>query len=482
VSEPASRLSCAGCGWTPPIDDPYPFRCANAGSGDGADHVIARALDPSRVSWPPGDEPNPFVRYRELQHSYHVARARGMSDAEFVELVERLDKEVAAVAGTGFVQTPFARADGLSTALGFEPPGGVWVKDETANVSGSHKARHLFGVLLHLAVAEETGLTDASAPRPELAIASCGNAALAAAVVARAADRPLRVFVPTWADPAVVDRLRSLGAQIEVCERSSGVPGDPTYHALQAAVAGGAIPFTCQGNENGLAIEGGETLAYEMVSSLREAGAALDRVFVQVGGGALASAVIAGFAEARDMGVIGDLPRFHAVQTAGGYPLKRAYDLVAERILVRIEREIGVRPDAADDEAERAAFMAQHASSGFVANELEHAARHRSQFMWPWEEEPRSLATGILDDETYDWLAVVRGMITTGGYPVVVDEEILERANELGRVATRIDADHTGTAGLAGLMELRDRGEVGTDERVAVLLTGVRRETMEEGT
>jgi threonine synthase len=100
--------------------------------------------------------------------------------------------------------------------------------------------------------------------------------------------------------------------------------------------------------------------------------------------------------------------------------------------------------------------------------------------MWPWEEEPRSVAHGILDDETYDWLAVVRGMIMTGGYPVVVDEEILERANELGRVSTGIDADHTGTAGLAGLMDLRDRGEVASNERVAVLFTGVRRETMEE--
>ena len=44
--------------------------------------------------------------------------------------------------------------------------------------------------------------------RAPLAIASCGNAALAAAVVARAADRRLRVFIPPDADPAVVARLR----------------------------------------------------------------------------------------------------------------------------------------------------------------------------------------------------------------------------------------------------------------------------------
>jgi hypothetical protein len=29
------------------------------------------------------------------------------------------------------------------------------------------------------------------------------------------------------------------------------------------------------------------------------------------------------------------------------------------------------------------------------------------------------VATGILDDETYDWRAVVEGMLTTGGRPLV---------------------------------------------------------------
>jgi threonine synthase len=93
--------------------------------------------------------------------------------------------------------------------------------------------------------------------------------------------------------------------------------------------------------------------------------------------------------------------------------------------------------------------------------------------MWPWEEEPRSIAHGILDDETYDWLAVVEGMLATGGRPLVVDEAALARANALARRATGIDVDHTGSAGLAGLLALRAAGEVADDERVAVLFTGV---------
>ncbi|HYM98062.1 MAG TPA: hypothetical protein VET26_12230, partial [Candidatus Sulfotelmatobacter sp.] len=84
-------------------------------------------------------------------------------------------------------------------------------------------------------------------------------------------------------------------------------------------------------------------------------------------------------------------------------------------------------------------------------------------------------AHGILDDETYDWLAVVTGMLLTHGEPLIVDEPLLEEANSIGRELTGIDVDHTGSAGLAGLMALVRSGSVGADENVAVLFTGVKR-------
>mgnify|MGYP001764471667 CR=1 FL=1 len=83
-----------------------------------------------------------------------------------------------------------------------------------------------------------------------------------------------------------------------ICPREAGVPGDPTYRRLRQAVREGALPFTCQGSDNGLTIEGGKTLGYEMVSVLAAERHRLDRVFVQVGGGALASAVIQAFQDA----------------------------------------------------------------------------------------------------------------------------------------------------------------------------------------
>ena len=440
----ATLVACAGCGFRAPDDEPYPFRCPKAGADD-VDHLMVRELDPDRLEFPSGDEPNPFVRYRELFHGYHLGQVHGLSDADMLGIVEDLDARVADVEGHGFVETPFAPAPALGAKLGFE----VWVKDETGNVSGSHKARHAMGVMIHLLAVERAGLAP-DGPPADLAIASCGNAALGAAVVARAAERTLRVFVPTWADPVVLARLEALDAVIEVCPREEGVPGDPAYHALRLAIAEGAVPFTTQGPDNGLTIEGGETLGYEMVSALRRADTGLDRLIVQVGGGALASSLVRAFEDAALLEVRERLPKIHTVQTEGGHPLERAY--------MRVRQRAGheLTPEG-------------------IVDAMAYARGHRSEFMWPWETEPTSVATGILDDETYDWAAVVAGMVATDGSPVVVSEGTLEEANALARETTGIDVDHTGSSGLAGLMELARRGEIGKHERVAVLFTGIRR-------
>ena len=440
----ASKIVCGGCGSVVDASEPYPFRCPH--SGDGGDHVLRRVLDVSRLAFPLEDsEPNPFVRWRGLFHAYHLADAHGMSDQDYVDLVRRLDREVARVDGHGFVVTPFTAAPALAGLLG--TGASIWVKDETGSVAGSHKARHMFGLLVHLEVVRLLGMTEG--PLPPLAIASCGNAALAAAVVAAAGRRRLLVFVPTDAEPAVLERLRALGAEITVCPREEGVAGDPTYHRLQAAIAAGALPFTCQGNENGLAIEGGETLGYEMAAALAQQGR-LDHVVIQVGGGALASAVAQGLSESAAFGVLSGLPRVHTVQTAGAWPLARAF----QRVTARLAAGTG-------DENIHAA--------------VQYASAHRSEFMWPWETVPHSLAHGILDDETYDWVAVVEAMLTTDGQALVVNEDEIAQANDIGMKATGIEVDPTGSAGLAGLAQLCRRGLIGGDERAAVLFTGARR-------
>jgi len=453
-----------------------------------------------------------------------MARAHDLSDADYVSLVERIDAAIERVAGCGFRVTPFCRSDSLSRALGFEgnaTAGGIWVKDETGNVSGSHKARHLMGVALYLEVLRRLGI-DRGADRP-LAVASCGNAALAAAVVARAIDRKLLVFVPDHASASIVAQLEALGAMVTRCPREArspdpggrpsdighrtpdfgrreDAPGDPCYLAFRRAVADGALPFSCQGNENGLVIEGCETLGYEIIDQAGEgvtarlkpwpaadvpnatpAGegfslATLDRVFIQVGGGALASACVQAFAESVRAGRLPAMPRIQAVQTRGAYPLKRAYDLVVDQIFARLAQSSSCTRRSFSTDDDRARYLLGAAPPALLDEAFAYARTHRSYFMWPWETEPRSVASGILDDETYDWAAVVEAMVRSGGYPVVVDEATLEEANAFGRDATGIDVDHTGSAGLAGLLALAGSlDRPGPNERIAILFTGVRR-------
>jgi threonine synthase len=442
----ASTICCPACGYVAGPDDPYPFRCPGAGKGDG-DHVLTRVLSPEGTRFPSGGDANPYLRYRALMHSHHVATAHGMSDAAYIDLVASLDESVAAVAGSGFRATPFFRSRELSEALCFAASGGVWVKDETGNVSGSHKGRHLMGVLVHLAVMEACGLLDAG-NRRDLAIASCGNAALAAAVLARATGWPLTVFVPPEADASVVHRLHDLAATVVICPREGSEVGDPAYLRLREELDRGALAFTTQGPENGLAIEGGQTLGYELVTDL--VGVDLDHLIIQVGGGALASSCLQALREAAELGALGRLPRVHTVQTCGAHPLERAY--------TRVRALLPGEPDP--DSVRRA---------------VAEAAAHRSAFMQAWETPPQSVATGILDDETYDWRAVVEGMLLTGGRPLVVNETALVQARALAAASTGIAVDPTGSSGLAGLPELRRSGEIGDHDRVAVLFTGRQR-------
>ena len=93
--------------------------------------------------------------------------------------------------------------------------------------------------------------------------------------------------------------------------------------------------------------------------------------------------------------------------------------------------------------------------------------------MWPWETEPHSAADGILDDETYDWIGVLDAMADTGGSPVVASEDHVLAAHQMAHSLTNINVSATGSAGLAGLLAMRS--DIGNDERVVVIFSGVAR-------
>ena len=357
---------------------------------------------------------NPFLRYRDRLGSYEPVRDGRMSDDEFVEIVEALDAAVADIEGHGFVETPVVDGSALAAAAGINVD--LWIKVDAGNVGGSHKARHLFGVALHLLVYESLG-----APVSErLAIASCGNAALGAGVIAAAMKRPLDVFVPTWADASVVERLNELGSTVNTAERREGESGDPAYLRFREAVQSGARAFSVQGTDTPTTFDGGRTLGWELADQLDT----IHALYIQVGGGALATSVSVAIPDAR----------LHPVQAEGCAPLRRAWDRLA--------------PDF----------------------NFDLAAVHPDEYMWPWEN-PHSLATGILDDITYDWLPLLQRTQVTGGEPIVAPELLIEKAYASAHAHTDIPVCSTGTAGFAGLMHEPPAGR----ETVAVLFTGIDR-------
>lgn len=420
-------LRCAVCDASVDISTPLSWKCPNATDVDRS-HVLAFHDDRLTLSVDAGD--NPFLRYQENLYVDAFGAALGITKRERAHIISEADVAVKKIGGTGFFVTPFQREDRLSDALGFSSTGGVWVKDETHNVAGSHKARHIFTELLHLLFAEHAGRTpwQSTQQRPPLAIASCGNAAIAASTLAASANWPISVFVPVSASQHVLDLLHSLNAQVVTCpRRDDDPPGDPCVHRFREAVADGAVPFGVQGTENAWCLDGGRTIGWEMALANRN----LDRVFIQVGGGAFASCVGNAFATTNPT------TKLHAVQTEGCAPLARAWHKAAQT---------GGTRDA---------------------------GKRWSQCMWAWESEPHSLADGILDDETYDWISVLNAMSDSGGSPIVATEDHIVQALGLAQRTTSIDVSPTGTAGLAGILAMRD--EIADDERVAVVFSGVLR-------
>ena len=360
-------------------------------------------------------ETNPFIFYRERLNSYSRALAAGWSDQQFVDLVSDLNARIQRVDGRGFSMTPTLDGGPLATALGLDVD--LKVKVEIDSVGGSHKARHLFGVALHIAI-EET--VSGSSNRP-LVISSCGNAAIAAAIVAKAINHPIKVFVPTWVEEPVLEQLKDLGATLQICEPKVNEKGDPCYARFIEAVNKGSHPFGVQGTNTSTTFDGGRTLGWELQDQAEN----LDTVFIQVGGGAL------GTATARALSDIAVYP----VQVEGCAPFKRAWDLLA--------------PDF----------------------NMEKAHSTPETFMWPWDK-PASAASGLLDDITYDWLPLLEETLSSGGEPVVVSETTLIETHRVATSVTGLNVSPTGSAGLAGLVSASpEAGAV-----VAVVFTGIDRQ------
>ncbi len=470
------------------------FSCPNARPGE--EHILHKELRPAPLvsglatrledRWQQ-EGLDPFAVFRELLGSHALAGEEG-----YMAALERLEERLTHFEQTPFRVTPLLQPQELGRAL--DMGGRLFLKDETTNITGSHKGRHLMGTLLYL----EALRTLSDDPKKTLAVYSCGNAALAAAAVARAGGFKLRAFVPEDIDPVVEAMLREREAVVEKASRASDTPrdtpGDPTYLAFRQALDQGCLPFSCSGNDNWSNIEGGQTLGWEMCMQLRDLGDALDHVVLQVGGGALARALVQSCREFHALGLLPRLPRFHVCQPVGGFPFVRSWYLVLAEIAQQAGLPFGPSYTRSGDPLEELhrirTFLADQSeqvrtvvefacskfSSGTVQGVLIRCLKERARYMWAWDGlPPHSAAHGILDDETYDWFFLLEGLLETGGHAVILEEEEIKRAYQLAREHTPVRASHTGTAGLAGLLRLTGNGIVKKTDSVGLLFTGVDR-------
>ena len=215
--------------------------------------------------------------------------------------------------GAGF--TPLVRADRLAAELGL---GELWIKNDTANPTGSFKDRV---VSVALTKARQLGFKVA-------ACASTGNLANSVAAHAARAGMASVVFIPRDLEVAKVVTTAVYGGHL--------VAVDGTYDDVNRLCAGLASDHPdwafVNVNVRTYYSEGSKTLAFEVAEQL--GWRAPDHVIVPVASGSQLVKVAKGFRELYDVGLLDEEPhvRVSGAQAEGCSPVARAFVEEADAI------------------------------------------------------------------------------------------------------------------------------------------------------
>jgi threonine synthase len=208
--------------------------------------------------------------------------------------------------GTGC--TPLVRADRLAAELGL---GELWIKNDTANPTGSFKDRV---VSVALTKARQLGFKVA-------ACASTGNLANSVAAHAARAGMTSVVFIPHDLEVAKVTATAVYGGNVVAVE---GTYDDVNRLCAELASEHPAWAFV-NVNIRTYYAEGSKTLAFEVAEQL--GWRAPDHVVVPVASGSQLVKVAKGFRELYDVGLLDDEPhvRVSGAQAAGCSPVATAF-------------------------------------------------------------------------------------------------------------------------------------------------------------
>lgn len=250
----------------------------------------------------------------------------------------------------------------------------------------------------------------------EVALPTAGNAGGAWACYGAAAGLDVHVAMPSDAPDANKLECRAFGAELTLVD---GLISDAAKVIADGVERHGW--FDCSTLREPYRIEGKKTLGLEIAEQL--GWQSPDAIVYPAGGGVGAIGIHRGLEQLRELGwVRGELPRLVVVQAAGCAPLVRAFEEGRE--------ECEPWPDA------------------------------------------HTIATGLKVPKPLGDALVLRAVRETGGTAVAVeDRQILEAIGALAADAS-ILACPEGAATLAGASRLRERGELGPEDRVVLINTG----------
>ena len=243
--------------------------------------AIAAAVSRQRIA----DGPRSIWRYRDLLP---------VDDAVPVDL------------GAGF--TPLVRADRLAAELGL---GELWIKDDTANPTGSFKDRV---VSVALTKARQLGFKVA-------ACASTGNLANSVAAHAARAGMASVVLIPDDLETAKITMTAVYGGTV-VAVKGNYDDVNRLCAELTSERPGWAFVNV---NVRTYYAEGSKTLAFEIAEQL--GWEAPDHVVVPIGSGSQLTKVAKGFDELGRVGLLDEVPsvRISGAQAAGCSPVATAF-------------------------------------------------------------------------------------------------------------------------------------------------------------
>ena len=217
-----------------------------------------------------------------------------------------LDTEQPVSLGEGM--TPLVELPHLAREIGVRR---LWVKDEGINPTASFKAR---GLMMAVTRAKHLGL-------PGVCVPTAGNAGIALAAYAAAAQMPCRIYAPDTTPPPILGSIRAFGADLQTVPGHIGDAGKATM-----AFAKESGYFNVATVREPYRVEGMKTMGYEVADQL---GWRLpDAIVYPTGGGEGTIGIWKAINEMIGWGWLpADTakPRMFIAQAAGCAPLVRAF-------------------------------------------------------------------------------------------------------------------------------------------------------------